>query len=125
MLKWLTVTCLCLCSAFVLAQSATKTKYRIATVLAVAPHDSNDGVAASNPSYDVSVKVGNTIYVVLYTPPLGMQNAKYAAGAEVVVLVGEKTITYNDISGTSTEVPILRRKTVAPSGSGNVVPPAN
>lgn len=117
MLKWLSVTCLCVCSVFGLGQSATKTKYRIATVLAVAPHDSNDSMAASNPSYDVSVRVGNTIYVVLYTPPLGMQNAKYAAGAEVVVLVGERSITYNDISGNSTEVPILRRKPVGPLGA--------
>jgi len=107
--------CTCLCAVFALPQSAAKTKYRIATILAVAPHDSNDNVSSAL-TYDVSVRVGNTVYVVLYTPPLGMQSAKYAAGAEVVVLVGEKTITYNDISGNSIEVPILRRKTIAAAG---------
>jgi hypothetical protein len=47
---------------------------------------------------------------------MGMQNAKYAAGAEVVVFVGERTITYNDISGNSIEVPILSRKSVPDMG---------
>ena len=116
MLRKLAVICICLSSVFAFSQSAMKSKYRIATVLAVSPHDSTTAADLSTPSYDVSVKVGNTVYVVLYTPPLGMQNAKYAAGAEVVVLVGEKTITYNDISGSSVEVPILRRKTFAAAG---------
>jgi hypothetical protein len=116
MLRKLAVICICLSSVFAFSQSATKSKYRIATVLAVSPHDSTTAADSSTASYDVSVKIGNTVYVVLYTPPLGMQNAKYAAGAEVVVLVGEKTITYNDISGSSVEVPILRRKTLAAAG---------
>ena len=107
--------CTCLCTVFAFSQFAPTPKYRIATVLAVAPHGSNSS-DSSTPTYDVSVRVGNTVYVVLYTPPLGMQNAKYAAGAEVVVLVGDKTITYNDISGNSIEVPILRRKTIAEAG---------
>lgn len=113
MFKKFALTCMCLCAVFAFSQSAAKTKYRIATVLAVAPHGSNGSADSSTPSYDVSVRVGNTVYVVLYTPPLGMQDVNYAAGAEVVVLVGEKTITYNDISGNSIDVPILRRKTIA------------
>jgi len=103
----------CLCSVLAFSQFAAKPKYEIATVLEVAPHDVTGGQNSSPPSYDVSVKVGNTIYVVLYTPPLGMQNVKYAAGAQVLVLVGEKTIRYNDISGNSMEVPILRRQIIA------------
>ena len=105
--------CTCMCAVFAFSQSATNTNYRIATVLAVTPHQSSGSADPATPTYDVSVRVGNAIYVVLYTPPLGLQNAKYAAGAEVVVLVGEKTITYNDISGNSIAVPILRRKTIA------------
>lgn len=114
--KFALIICICLCAVFAYSQSAAKTKYRIATVLEVVRHDSNGVADSSTPVYDVSVRVGNMIYVVLYTPPFGMQNAKYAAGAEVVVLVGEKTITYNDISGNSVEVPILRRKTIAVAG---------
>ena len=117
MFRKFALICTCLCAVFAFSQSAaTKTKYQIATVLAVAPHDSNASADSSTLTYDVSVRIGNTVYVVLYTPPLGMQNAKYAAGAEVVVVVREKTITYNDISGNSIEVPILRRKTIAAEG---------
>ena len=116
MLRKFAVICICLSSLLAFSQSATRTKYRVATVLAVVPHDSNGSGDSSALTYDVSVKVGNMIYVVLYTPPLAMQNAKYAAGADVLVLVGEKTITYNDISGTSIEVPILSRKSIVAAG---------
>jgi len=116
MLRKFAAICICLSAVLAFSQSATKTKYRVATVLAVAPHDSNGSGDTPTPAYDVSVKVGNMVYVVLYTPPLGMQTAKYAAGADVLVLVGEKTITYNDISGSSIEVPILSRKSVTAAG---------
>src|SRR5258705_75852 len=64
-------------------------------------------------SYDVSVKVGDTIYVVLYTPALGEDNLKYAAGRDLLVLVGKNTITYNDILGRSFAVPIESHKPAA------------
>jgi len=35
------------------------------------------------------------------------------AGEELLVLVGSKTITYNDILGNSRKVPILSRKAVS------------
>jgi hypothetical protein len=40
-------------------------------------------------NYDVSVKVGDKLYVVLYTPRLGELPAKYATGREPLVLVGK------------------------------------
>jgi hypothetical protein len=69
------------------------------------------GDGASGPArYDVSVKVGDTIYVVLYTQPLGELPAKYAAGHELLVLVEKNTITYNDMLGRSLQVPIESQK---------------
>ncbi len=59
------------------------------------------------------VKVGDTIYVVLYTPPLGEETVKYSAGRDLLVLVGKRTIRYNDILGQSFEVPIESQKTAA------------
>lgn len=125
MFRKFALICTCLYAVFAFSQSATRPKYRIATVLSVAPHDSSGGADSSAPAYDISVRVGNTVYVVLYTPPLGLQTAKYAAGAEVVVLVGEKTITYNDIAGNSIDVPILRSKTIPVSGSADAVVPTH
>jgi hypothetical protein len=71
------------------------------------------GDSADPASYDVSVKVGDTIYVVLYTQPLGEIPAKYATGHELLVLVGKNTITYNDILGRSLQVPIESQKPAA------------
>ena len=80
-------------------------KYQPGTIMAVVarPSDSADATTAT---YDISVRVGDTIYVVLYTPPLGAGTPQYAAGRELLVKVGEKTITFNDMLGQSRDVPI-------------------
>jgi hypothetical protein len=53
------------------------------------------------------------VYVVLYTAPPGTYGVEYAAGDEMLVLVGSKTITYNDILGNSRKAPILSRRAVS------------
>ncbi len=105
MLKLICMTCICLGTFPAFGQSASK--YEVATITDVKTHqDSGPDVV----TYDVSVKVGDTIYVVLYTPPLEMNTVKYAAGRELLVLVGKKAITYNDILGQSREVPIVSQR---------------
>jgi len=81
-------------------------KYQIAMITEVKPRQAAGGSAPDPASYDVSVKVGDTIYVVLYTQPMGELPAKYATGREMLVLVGKDTITYNDVLGRSLQVPI-------------------
>jgi hypothetical protein len=108
MLKVMRVICICLMTLPAVCQSASK--YEVATIIAVEPHQAAGDGATHDVGYEVSVKVGGTIYVVLYTQPLGTDTVKYAAGRELLVLVGEKTITYNDILGQSQDVTILRRK---------------
>jgi hypothetical protein len=39
-----------------------------------------------------------------------MNTVRYAAGRELLVLVGKQTLTYNDLLGQSYEVPIVSRK---------------
>lgn len=113
MLRKLILICACLCSVPALCQSVGSTKYQVATVLTVDPHSSDANAYPSAPSYDVALQVGNTVYVVLCTPRYGLQTAKYAAGRQVLVLVGEKTLTYNDIYGDTVALPIVARKVVA------------
>jgi len=108
MLKALGVTLVCLLTLSALCQSASK--YQVGTITAVKPHQSAGGTASEGTSYDVSVRVGDTVYVVLYTPPLGTNTVNYAGGREVLVLVGKNTITYNDMLGNSHELPIVTRK---------------
>jgi len=84
---------------------------------------SSDGEAgaADTASYDVSVKVGDTIYVVRYTPSLGEGTVKYAAGRDLLVLVGKSTIRYNDILGRSYDVPIETQRPAANSRASKLV----
>ena len=86
-------------------------RYQVAVIVGVKPHqaepkDDSSGVT----SYEVSLKVDDTIYVVLYTPPLGITTVEYAEGRNLLVKVGEKTISYNDLLGQTFEEPILSRK---------------
>ena len=86
-------------------------KYQVGTITEVKAHQAAGSGASDAASYDVSVKVGDTIYVVLYTPALGEETVKYAAGRDL--LVGKNTITYNDILGRSFVVPIESQKPAA------------
>jgi len=88
-------------------------KYQVGTITEVKAHQAAGSGAPDVASYDVSVKVGDTIYVVLYTPPLGEITVRYAAGRDLLVLVGKNKITYNDILGQSYDVPIESQKPAA------------
>jgi hypothetical protein len=83
-------------------------KYENGTITSVVPHTEATNYTSAT-RYDVSIKVGNTVYVVLYTPPNGVDTVKYKTGMDVLVLVEKDTITFHDLLGRSTKVPILRR----------------
>ena len=95
------------------AFSQSTSKYQVGTITEVKTHLTDASRASDAVSYDVSVKVGDTIYVVLYTPPLGEETVKYSAGRDLLVLVWKSTIRYNDILGQSFEVPIESQKPAA------------
>jgi len=110
MLRLMCAVCICMTTFPAFCEPAAK--WEVATIIDCKTHQTD-----SRPSdvvrYDVSVKVGNTVYLVLYTPPLGMTTIKYAGGRQLLVLVGKKTIEYNDILGQSLEVPIISQKPAA------------
>lgn len=111
MRKLIAVVVLCVATLPALCQSASK--YQLATILDVKPH--TDAASASDVmKYDVTVKVGDMTYVVLYTPHSGENEAKYAAGRDLIVRVGKDTILYNDIMGHTYEVPIQSQKPATP-----------
>jgi hypothetical protein len=102
---------LCLLSFPALCQSTSK--YQVATIIEVKAHQTAGKNASEPTSYDVSARVGDTIYVVLYTPPLGEVPQKYAAGRELLVLIENNTVTYHDLLGQSFQVPIQSRRPAA------------
>ncbi len=73
------------------------------------PSTENDGGAKQ---YDISVKVGNTLYVVLYTSPTGSNIVEYRAGMDMPVSIQGDTRKFNDLMGRSQSVPILSRKPI-------------
>jgi hypothetical protein len=111
MRKLIAVIALCLLTFPALCQSTSK--YQIGLITEVKPRQAAGDGASDPSSYDVSVKVGDTIYLVLYTQPLGEIPAKYATGRELLVLVGKNTITYNDMLGRSLQVPIESQRPAA------------
>lgn len=111
MLRLTSILLICLTAFQAFGQSASK--WQVGTITEVKVHQSAEKAGSSEAtSYDVSVKVGDTIYVVLYTPPLREETVKYAAGRDLLVFVGKSTIQYNDILGQSRDVPIESQKPV-------------
>jgi hypothetical protein len=104
MLRLIAIATLCCVTLPALCQSTSK--YEVATITEVKPHQSAAEPTADATSFDVSVRVGDTIYVVLYATPWGEVPPKYVAGCEMLVLVGKNQITYNDMLGRSLQVPI-------------------
>ncbi len=117
MLRLMGVICICMTTFPAFCEPVAK--WEVATITDCKTHQTDSSAGSDVVSYDVSVKVGNTVYLVLYTPPLGMSTIKYAGGRQLLVLVGKKTIKYNDILGQSFEVPIISQKPAADAKQTN------
>jgi hypothetical protein len=111
MLRLICMVCICMTTLPAFCEPAAK--WEVATIIDVKTHQIDSSSTPDVASYDVSVKIGNTVYLVLYTPPLAMSTIKYAGGRQLLVLVGKKSIRYNDILGQSLEVPIISQKPAA------------
>jgi len=111
MLRLMCVICICLVALPALCEPPSK--YQVGTIVEVKPHQPGNNAVTDVATYDVSVKVGDTVYLTLFTPPSGTNAVKYAAGREMLVLVGKKTIIFSDMLGRPIEVPIVGQKSAA------------
>ena len=95
--------------------TARSAKWQVATIMEVKIHLPAAGEDANAIQYDVTVRVGDTEYVVLYVPPDGgfKEGVKYKLGIGGLVLVGTDTIKYNDDLGNTREVRIISRRSIA------------
>jgi len=100
-------------AATCLGQSSAA-KWKVATITGVKVHEPAAGNDSSAPQYEVTSRIEDTEYVVLYVAPAGSlpDTARYRLGQDLLVLVGTDTIKYNDITGTTREVPILSRRNI-------------
>ena len=101
-------TCLIAISTF---SQAPESKWTVGTITKVQLHSGGD---TNTPTYDISVKVGDTVYVVQYTQDPGTTLVQYREGSDAPVLVGEKTLTVTDAMGVTREVPIISRSPAPP-----------
>ena len=116
MLKDIGVILICI-SALASFGQTSSAKYQPGTITAVAVHQNAPGEASEDATrYDVSVKIRNVVYVVLYKPLAGDNSVEYFRGMEKLFLVGTNTVTFNGRAG-KLEMPILRRE-VLPAQKG-------
>ena len=87
-------------------------KYQPGTIMAVKAHEPGPSEKPSTRLFDITIRVTNTLFVVLYTQPAGTIDPEYRTGLNLLVLVGSKTLKFNDMLGHTREVPILSRKTI-------------
>ncbi len=90
---------------------SSSSKYQPGVITAVSLHQNAPGEPSDVVRYDVSIKVGNISYVVLYTPPHGRTTVEYSAGLGLLVLDKGETLTCNKFTETD-DLPILRRETL-------------
>jgi hypothetical protein len=113
MMRALIAILVCMAALPVVCQS--NSKYQVGTITAVERNRDGDNEASDRATYDLSIQVDRTIYVVRYKSEFGVNTVEYATGRDLVVLVGEKTITCNDMLGNSHEVPIISEKPATPT----------
>jgi hypothetical protein len=105
------------CAVTVALAQTPSSQYQNASIVKMAEHQ--EEVAAKSDEhppvrYDVSLRVKDTMYVVLYTPPPGTYGAQFMSGMDLLLLVEAKTITFNDMLGRSITVPIISQAPAQP-----------
>jgi hypothetical protein len=112
------VSVLLLCVPIFLSGQSNSSNYQSALILKVKEHHGaipeNIRSQIKDPSavhYDISIRIKSTKeeYVLLYTPLPGKYGFQYMAGWDLLVLVENTTVTFNDMMGRSIKVPILAR----------------
>lgn len=77
------------CLATLPAVCQSDSKYQVATITAVERNRDGEDAAPDPPSYDLSIRVDRTIYVVRYRSEFGLNTVEYAVGRDLLVPVGE------------------------------------
>jgi hypothetical protein len=92
-------------------------KYEPGTIRAVERHQASPSDSeTTSTQYDVTVRIADTDYVVLYAPPYGSNTVEYSAGLELLFSVGTDTLTLatpGKVDG-NTPLPILRTTKLPP-----------
>jgi hypothetical protein len=99
-----------LCFAVTKSMGEDKKVYQAGTILDIKLHQPAPGADTGKKEFDVSIKVGNKIYVVLYSPPGGQDFAEYGVGMNRTVFVEGDVMKLNDLLGRTRTLPVLSVK---------------
>lgn len=110
-LSLLVISCI-VCTALIAQQPSSQWKTGHITTVKPSATTEDKADSSQRQHYDVSIRVGDTIYTVLFTDERGVGTIRYRAGMSLLVRVAEETLTYNDRLGHPVTVPILRSDTV-------------
>ena len=101
------------CFAVTRSFGQDKRIWQAGTIVDVKPHEAASGENQATGLYDVSVRVGKKIYVVLFDSKNGQDQAQYYVGMNRTVLVDGDTLKFNDLLGRTHSLPIVRSKDVS------------
>lgn len=91
-------------------------KWQVATIIEAKELAPAPGPASGLVRFEVTLRVGKTDYIALYTQPKESKGvAPYRAGQDLLVLIGSNTVKYNDMLGRTHELPIVRQQKVVPT----------
>ena len=116
MLKGVGIILISICALASLGQTSSA-KWQPGTIIAVDVHQNAPGEVGDATRYDVSVKIRNVTYVVLYSPRSGDNSVEYYRGLETLFLPGSDTLSFNSKTSGTIKMPILRQETL-PADSG-------
>jgi len=94
-----------------------KKTWQAGTILEVKAHHAGTDEDSDANKYDVSVKVGKKIYVVLYVQGSDRAEPEYYVGMATTVLIEGDTLKFNDLQGRTHSVRILSSKDAPPPES--------
>ena len=89
-------------------------KYQPGTIVAVERHQQMGNSEAIQ--YDVTVRIEDTDYVVLYTPPNGANTVEFSVGVDRLFAVGKEALLLS-VRDRQEELPILRTKKLPPQAA--------
>lgn len=111
------VLLMCFANITVLCQTSPP-KYQPGTVTAVERHvdvASDADADRKLTRYDVSVRIDDTVYVVLCTPPYGSNTVEYSVGTQLLFSIGKDSLVLaTPGKRENTELPIIRTMTLPP-----------
>jgi hypothetical protein len=108
---FLLISIACIVLLYTAAAQAPNRGYQPGTVTAVSVHD--PAAESDNPQYDVTVRVQDMEYQVLFTSPTGSSRVKFSKGQTVLVKVAGSKLAFRDVLGREYEMPIVSSKSIA------------